>query len=270
MMSQGFEDEGEVHIREIVFGSQSQVYDPIPSQWTLSQRDDRSPPFPLPRRKERIQHERIGFNSPQSESDNSLSHENDFANLEALLEDQQKVSATCIKNDASIAEKDDKPVGSTAKSPNVDPEEDTALACPAHLRSTSNDDVADNNLTDVSGLMEHLPKRQSTFRLRAETGICEPSRSNAYANRSGVVDPTSRRLPCKLPTAMVSSLLDSTSLNHSSILEKSRKMAAQSMKQRPTRIFKEGRSNSMLASIAGPRYVNNDQLSICSSICVKI
>lgn len=254
-MSEEFEEGGEVLIREIEFNSKNQApYDSIPSQWTLSQHDERSPSFPSPKRKERVQRERNGLNSSQSESDTSLSHENDFANLEALLEDQQNVRANCAKNDATITDNDNCPIGSKAKCLNADPDEHP-LTCSENVRNASYDDVVNNNLIAANDVVEHPSKRQSTVRLRSDTGTSEPSRTTAYANHSSLDDQASRRLHNSYPTAMVSSLLDSTSLNHSSILEKSRKMASQNRKQRTPHVIQERRSNATRSSITGTRYV---------------
>ena len=239
-MSDEFVEDDEMLMKEIVFTSKGHASgDPFPSQWTLSQRDDRSPSFPLPRRKERVQHGRNGCNSPQSDSDNSLSPENDFANLEALLEDQQRVSANCTKNDATITEKGDGPIGARANRPHTDSGYSPSPH-PDNLRNASND-------------AEHPTILHSTGRLQAETGINHPFQTTTNANRSSLIDPAPRRLQSSYSTGMVSSLLDSKSLNYSSILEKSRKMAAQSQKQRPTPMVQDRRSSSTLGLIAGPR-----------------
>jgi hypothetical protein len=225
-------EEGEIAIKEILLTSQNQAsQDPIPSQWTLSQRDDRSPSFPLPRRKERLYYDRNGIDSPRSEPENSLSNENDFANLEAFLNDTPKGATNCRKNAATNS--DDEP---TTRKSFVDGEDSGAL------RNVNGDVVGTYTFTATSDPMGHLLSRQSTL---------HPQAGASFRSRDGASDPTPRRI---LPSSMPSSLLDSTSRNHNSILEKSRKMAAQSKRQRTTRITSEGRSNRTLPPIER-RYV---------------
>lgn len=253
MMDERYEDEGEVLIREIEVTSRNQAaYDPIPSQWTLSQQEDRSPPFPSLTRKERIQLERNGFNSPRSQSDDSLSQGNDFAVLEALLEGPHKDSAARIKTDRIVADNEDKSIKSTRTF--VDSGDNT-LSDPESSSNKDIEDARNNGSTTAYDLIKHPSNQPSKF-------LSQPSRPTACANGPGLVDTKSHRLPRKFPAVMVSSLQDKTGMNHNAILEKSRKMASKSNKKRTTRMIEEGQPHSTtFASIIGSRYVNDEQFS---------
>ncbi|GAX24267.1 hypothetical protein FisN_4Lu594 [Fistulifera solaris] len=117
------------------------------------------------------------------------------------------------------------------------------------FRHSNSDDLG--NYTSASSIpMGHSSSRQSTR---------HPSASSR--NRTGASDPTLRD---NFPTLMPSCLMDSASRNHNSILEKSRKMAAQNKRQRTTRKISEGRSNRTLFTI-GRRPSHWDQRDLAAS-----
>jgi hypothetical protein len=163
--------------------------------------------------------------------------------LEAFLDDTPMGSTTSKKNAATNSV--DEP---TTKIGFVDDEELGAFRLLNSVHIGNNTSAASNHP------MGHLSSRQS---------MRHPPASSR--NHAGLSVPTLRD---NLPKSMPSSLMDSTSRNHNSILEKSRKMAAQSKSERTTRMLSEGRPNRTLLTI-GRRYVINEKFKLRSLLCCK-